>query len=249
MTSNTNIARSNGGQSTDIKSSETIVSGGFSAEKEDPEETIPGWTIMRPLKRNSGKKIEAGTKLIPNVSRSLSQSSNEAENDLKTIGTNRTNGSGDGYGGIGDVETLHEVRSDDELLEAEDEREPRHRGQRARHTPQSNGSHVDGTEGGDIQYKVYKRRWFGLFQLVLLNVIISWDVSVTITLRLHICIYLPANVICSGSRSLPIRLLSPNTTTCLTRLSIGSVPPSCSRSLSSHLSQSIFSIEGDRSPL
>lgn len=26
-------------------------------------------------------------------------------------------------------------------------------------------------------YKVYKRRWFGLAQLVLLNIVISWDVS------------------------------------------------------------------------
>ena len=26
-------------------------------------------------------------------------------------------------------------------------------------------------------YKVYKRRWFGLVQLTLLNVIVSWDVS------------------------------------------------------------------------
>lgn len=25
-------------------------------------------------------------------------------------------------------------------------------------------------------YKVYKRRFFGLFQLVLLNIVISWDV-------------------------------------------------------------------------
>lgn len=26
------------------------------------------------------------------------------------------------------------------------------------------------------QYKVYKRRWFGLMQLVLMNIIVSWDV-------------------------------------------------------------------------
>lgn len=30
---------------------------------------------------------------------------------------------------------------------------------------------------GAIEYKVYKRRWFGLVQLALLNVIVSWDVS------------------------------------------------------------------------
>ena len=26
-------------------------------------------------------------------------------------------------------------------------------------------------------YRVYRRRWFGLAQLVLLNIIVSWDVS------------------------------------------------------------------------
>jgi hypothetical protein len=40
----------------------------------------------------------------------------------------------------------------------------------------------DGEEGGDgtageVVWKVYKRRWFGLGQLVLLNVVVSWDVS------------------------------------------------------------------------
>lgn len=28
------------------------------------------------------------------------------------------------------------------------------------------------------QFRVYKRRWFGLLQLVLLNIIVSWDVSI-----------------------------------------------------------------------
>lgn len=33
-------------------------------------------------------------------------------------------------------------------------------------------------ENGDsVAYKVYKRRWFGLLQLTLLNIIVSWDVS------------------------------------------------------------------------
>jgi len=40
----------------------------------------------------------------------------------------------------------------------------------------------DGEEGGDgadgeVVWRVYKRRWFGLGQLVLLNVVVSWDVS------------------------------------------------------------------------
>jgi len=31
-------------------------------------------------------------------------------------------------------------------------------------------------------FKVYKRRWFGLGQLVLLNIVVSWDVSTIIIL-------------------------------------------------------------------
>lgn len=34
-----------------------------------------------------------------------------------------------------------------------------------------------GVDGSQVQYKVYKRRWFGLMQLVLLNIVLSWDVS------------------------------------------------------------------------
>lgn len=32
-------------------------------------------------------------------------------------------------------------------------------------------------DGSFAFYKVYKRRWFGLVQLTLLNIIVSWDVS------------------------------------------------------------------------
>ena len=31
--------------------------------------------------------------------------------------------------------------------------------------------------GGQIEYRTYQIRWFGLVQLVLLNIIVSWDVS------------------------------------------------------------------------
>ena len=34
-----------------------------------------------------------------------------------------------------------------------------------------------GALGGPIEYKVYKRRWLGLGQLILLNIVVSWDVS------------------------------------------------------------------------
>lgn len=32
-------------------------------------------------------------------------------------------------------------------------------------------------DNSDTQFRVYKRRWFGLTQLVLLNIVVSWDVS------------------------------------------------------------------------
>lgn len=36
----------------------------------------------------------------------------------------------------------------------------------------------DLTEDGTVEFfKVYKRRWFGLVQLTLLNIVVSWDVS------------------------------------------------------------------------
>lgn len=31
--------------------------------------------------------------------------------------------------------------------------------------------------GGHVEYRVYKIRWFGLMQLILLNIVVSWDVS------------------------------------------------------------------------
>lgn len=48
-------------------------------------------------------------------------------------------------------------------------------------TGKTTQSGLDATAYGGEQpilteYLVYKRRWFGLFQLVLLNVIVSWDV-------------------------------------------------------------------------
>jgi hypothetical protein len=38
-----------------------------------------------------------------------------------------------------------------------------------------------GNEAGEsvVTYKTYKRRWFGLAQLLLLNIVVSWDVSCT----------------------------------------------------------------------
>ena len=36
-------------------------------------------------------------------------------------------------------------------------------------------------QGGQVEYRVYKIRWFGLAQLILLNIVVSWDVSISST--------------------------------------------------------------------
>lgn len=54
------------------------------------------------------------------------------------------------------------------------------------------GASVGVAVAGVREYKVYKRRWFGLVQLTLLNIIVSWDVStacprqVATGLRMHL---------------------------------------------------------------
>lgn len=60
--------------------------------------------------------------------------------------------------------------------------------------------------------RLYKRRFFGLFQLVLLNIIVSWDVScssyaylVTLGLRVTCNSCLLANTVSSGLLSRPLR--------------------------------------------
>ena len=64
---------------------------------------------------------------------------------------------------------LEEVTSNDGLLDEE--------GDGAARGAQGNGAIGSGVGLGGVVYKVYKRRFFGLFQLALLNIIVSWDAS------------------------------------------------------------------------
>ncbi|MBE3050277.1 hypothetical protein IMZ48_48825 [Candidatus Bathyarchaeota archaeon] len=41
---------------------------------------------------------------------------------------------------------------------------------------------LEETAPGETVYRTYKRRWFGLVQLVLLNVVVSWDVRSPVSL-------------------------------------------------------------------
>ena len=54
----------------------------------------------------------------------------------------------------------------------------------AKSTPAPQTSSVEQAANGTTRtpvYRVYKRRWFGLVQLMLLNIIVSWDVCRTIS--------------------------------------------------------------------
>lgn len=79
---------------------------------------------------------------------------------MKNIGSKRKERSGDHT-------ALTEVTSNDGLLSEGEMRRSTEDG------PTANG----GAGHGSPAYKVYKRRWFGLIQLTLLNIIVSWDVS------------------------------------------------------------------------
>ncbi len=183
------------------------------SEKAAPEherESVPGWTLlgtmkMRSLKgRDSTSAASAPSAASTNVGNGGSIDSKQND-ELKVT---QTHSSGDGPGGVGDIEALHEVRSDDELLGDEGGSAP----QRVTAGTQggNNGGEVVERTASGGQYKVYKRRWFGLVQLVLLNIIVSWDVSCLTRPASHQLTV--ANTQHSGSLSQPTLQLQHNTT-------------------------------------
>ena len=210
--------------------SETVKKPTF-AEKEkeiSSGEPLPGWTIMRPLRKRGNKSSATATKADTSANVTGTNGiDSKADGDLKIT---ETNDSGDG---VGQVEALHDLRSDDELLGDEDEergRTTRESGNAGDHTLQGNdGTAEERTAAGAVEYKVYKRRWFGLFQLVLLNIIVSWDVSSEPCLRKPRCVReRMLIVLASGSLFLRVRLQYPNTMLSRRPLSIGSVQGSSS---------------------
>ncbi|TVY23333.1 Solute carrier family 49 member A3, partial [Lachnellula hyalina] len=172
-----------------VQSNEKVVVGGTGTYGE----AVPGWTIMRPLKmrglkkgaRRNNMKMGTGTDTNGGVDgvdgNGNADRKGNGNGDFKITETNGSGGAdrdgdGDGEGGVGDMDVLGEVRSDDELLGEEEDEVQRQR------VPNSNGganTQLDGTVEGEeedvVEYKVYKRRWFGLVQLVLLNIVVSWD--------------------------------------------------------------------------
>ena len=203
-----------GGSGT-VKSSQNI-------EKEreiSKAESLPGWTIMRPLRKRANKASVAST---TDASANRNETKGIAEGDLKVTETNDTIGSGNGEG---EVEALHDLRSDDELLGEDDEGQPRairENGDPGNHTLQSNGATAEERAmNGGGEYKVYRRRWFGLVQLVLLNIIVSWDASSLSLAQANLFSRTSANASPSGYPSLQARPPFLNTMPSLNRPSTG----------------------------
>ena len=142
-----------------------------------PEGILPGWKVMRPLRMrelNGKGRGGASTTSKPIAETNVStkgrgiDNDNQSNNDLKVTETNETNGSGDGQCGIGEVEALQTVSSGDNLLES-DAIGSAPRGLASDHGGRCHTEDDVTTISGETEYKVYKRRWFGLLQLVLLN--------------------------------------------------------------------------------
>jgi FLVCR family MFS transporter 7 len=141
-------------------------------------DSVPGgFSFLRTMKMRTLKNRGSAASAPPNDSNVSNGNASGSGIDSKhndELKVTQSNGSGDGLQGIGEIEPLHEVRSDDELL-GDEERGSAPQEPRTQEDGNNGTEAVDGT--GERVYKVYKRRWFGLVQLVLLNIIVSWDVS------------------------------------------------------------------------
>jgi FLVCR family MFS transporter 7 len=138
-------------------------------------ETVPGWTVMRPLRMRGLKGKKGGS--ASTVSTNGLEVDGVDSKDNEELKVTETNNSGN-RNGIGEVDALHEVRSNDELLGPEDDGTSPRRVTADRGLEHNSGENLEGTVSGGTEFKTYKRRWFGLIQLVLLNIIVSWDVSI-----------------------------------------------------------------------
>ena len=83
--------------------------------------------------------------------------------------------------------------------------------------------------GEHVVYRVYKIRWFGLTQLILLNIIVSWDVSRIVT-PIQYTTIIQAHILCSGSLTPPSPTQQPISSPQTPASSTGSAPDSSSPS-------------------
>lgn len=129
-------------------------------------ETVPGWSFMtRPLRKKGGKPSETTT--------GTEEINGQAGDDCRASQTQSKDSSYE----LEQSDTLREVTSEDELLPEEEGTSTARGGQQHDQQGQQYDRAPPGEGCGRPRYKVYKRRWFGVVQLVLLNTIVSWDVS------------------------------------------------------------------------
>ena len=83
--------------------------------------------------------------------------------------------------------------------------------------------------GEHVVYRVYKIRWFGLTQLILLNIIVSWDVSRVFT-PIQYTTKIEAHIVRSGSLTPPSPTQQPISSPQTPASSTGSAPVSSSPS-------------------
>ena len=93
----------------------------------------------------------------------------------------------------------------------------------------SEGDEVALASGQNVVYRVYKIRWFGLTQLILLNIIVSWDVSRIVT-SVQYTTRILAHILRSGSLTPPSPTQQPISSLQTPASSIGSAPVSSSPS-------------------
>lgn len=98
------------------------------------------------------------------------------------MATTSSQNSGD-FGGSGRNDKLKEDAIDIEL-QLRDSSASQPSGAFGRDT---NDGHDSVAEGQFTDYRTYRRRWFGLVQLTLLNIIVSWDVSSASIIILYCC--------------------------------------------------------------
>ncbi|CZT40813.1 related to permease of the major facilitator superfamily [Rhynchosporium secalis] len=148
----------------------TIKTGVAVNEQATPgQETLPGWTSMRPLRMRGLNNRDSNGATNSNGNANAA-GVDDRKGNFNTTQTNVLTGSDDGSKGADELGALHEIRSDDELLGSDGEAASPRRGR------VDDGTGDDNTiASSETVFKVYKRRWFGLVQLVLLNIIVSWD--------------------------------------------------------------------------
>ena len=176
---------------------DTNTGPGAQEKDQSREESVAGWAfMMRPLRRKGAKASASAsasaseTAFAPapaaRIDTSASKESDPQIASQPEDDRDSAQSKGSSYG-LRHTDTLREVTSEDGLLpgggNGNGNGNEGHRSSTGNGEGNS-GPHHEGSAPRDgapasegPRFKVYKRRWFGVVQLVLLNTIVSWDVS------------------------------------------------------------------------